>query len=51
MTDDQTDAFHASFYLCPFCKKPVKADYESLQGCSACADDWMINEQGDHPVG
>ena len=52
----QTDAQGASIdsapiYLCPFCKKKVEKEYESLQGCRDCAEDWMINEQVDHPVG
>ncbi len=49
MTDEQadekqTDALRASIGLCPFCKKKVEKEYESLQGCKDCAEDWMISE-------
>ena len=34
--------------FCPFCKKPVKRDYEATAGCENCAEDWRVNEQVDH---
>ncbi len=36
---------------CPFCKKKVKEEHESLMGCKECANDWMINERVDHQAG
>ncbi|KHO48408.1 MAG: hypothetical protein QT00_C0001G0426 [archaeon GW2011_AR5] len=37
--------------FCPFCKKPVKRDYEATAGCENCAEDWRVNEQVDHQAG
>jgi len=36
---------------CPFCKNEVKTEHEMISGCKVCAEDWMVNERVDHPVG
>ncbi|MCX6815289.1 MAG: hypothetical protein NT120_00360 [Candidatus Aenigmarchaeota archaeon] len=37
--------------ICPFCEKEVETEYESLQGCRACAEEWMSEERSDHDAG
>jgi hypothetical protein len=36
--------------VCPFCKKKVEDEYESIHGCASCIDDWIENANVDHPI-
>ena len=35
---------------CPFCKKKVEIEDESIRGCKACIQQWLDTKEVDHPV-